>query len=70
MTDREKAIVMAYTGVCMLQGEKFGIFHQYVQELMERPVWTHELASKAVWEMIRDKARPDFIALCEGDDDH
>ena len=25
MTDREKVIVMAYTGVCMLQGEKLGL---------------------------------------------
>lgn len=32
MTDREKAIVMAYTGACMLAGDKFQIFHEYVKE--------------------------------------
>ena len=31
MTDREKAIVMAYTGIAMLTGEKFPIFHEYVE---------------------------------------
>ena len=30
MTDKEKAIVMAHTGICMLTGDKFQIFHKYV----------------------------------------
>lgn len=34
MTDREKAIVMAYTGICMLKGDKFQIFHKYVDKLI------------------------------------
>ena len=32
MTDKEKAIVMAYTGICMLTGDKFQIFHKYVRQ--------------------------------------
>ena len=43
MTNREKAIVMAYTGACMLTGDKFNIFHEYVEKLMGRPVYTHEI---------------------------
>ena len=65
MTDREKAIVMAYTGVTMLSGEKFSIFHKYIEDIMERPVFTHELAIELVWKQIKEKSRADFIKLCE-----
>lgn len=63
MTDREKAIVMAYTGVCMLKGEKFTIFHQYVEKIMGRPVYTHEMGFLEY--EIKEKAREDFLKLCE-----
>lgn len=66
MTDREKAIVMAHTGICMLQGKKFKIFHQYVEELLGEPIWTHELAHRM--DEIRERSREDFIKLCEEDD--
>jgi len=64
MTDREKAIVMAYTGICMLSGDKFKIFHKYVENIMGRPVYTHEMAIKAVDDEIKEKSKADFIALC------
>lgn len=62
MTDKEKAIVMAYTGIAMLTGDKFEIFHKYVEEIMNRPVFTHELATYA--EEIKERAKFDFLALC------
>ena len=65
MTDKERAIVMAYTGVCMLAGEKLSIYHQYIEELMGRPVYTHELAFKEIQKQIEDKSRADFLRLCE-----
>lgn len=65
MTDREKAIVMAYTGVTMLSGEKFQIFHEYIEDIMERPVFTHELGIELIWEQIKEKSRADFLKLCE-----
>jgi len=63
MTDREKAIVMAHTGICMLAGEKFSIFHEYVEEILGKPVWTHELP--ALENQIKEKSKPDFLKLCE-----
>lgn len=65
MTDREKAIVMAYTGACMLTGDKFQIFHEYIEDIVGCPIYTHELAYKAVADKIKEKAKPDFIALCK-----
>lgn len=64
MTKRECAIVSAFTGVCMLQGEDFDIFRKYVEELVEEPVYTHELANAEFCEYIKKTAEPDFIRLC------
>lgn len=64
MTDREKAIVMAYTGVTMLTDDKFRIFHQYVEDIMGRPVMTHELGSAAMVKEIKARTMEDFMALC------
>ena len=73
MTDREKAIVMAYTGISMLSGDKFSVFHKYIEELLGRPIWTHELAIEADWNEIKEKSKPDFLKLCadetEAEDD-
>lgn len=67
MTDKERAIIMAYTGVAMLCGDKFNIFHKYVEQLMGRPVFTHELPSLA--DEIKEKAKSDFVLLCNGEKD-
>lgn len=64
MTDREKAIVMAHTGICMLTGDKFQIFHKYVEDIMGRPIWTHEMGIGSIADEIKKKSKGDFIALC------
>ena len=69
MTDREKAIVMAYTGAVMLSGDKLGIFYQYIQEKLGYCVLTHELALPGVQNAIADAAKDDFIELAKGNDD-
>lgn len=68
MTDREKAVVMAYTGISMLTGEKYSIFHKYIEDLLGRPVWTHELADKSVWNKIKEKSQNDFLEICKTDE--
>lgn len=64
MTKHECAIVMAYTGVTMLNGDDFSIFHEYVEKIMECPVFTHELGMQIVADEIKKRAEPDFIRLC------
>jgi len=64
MTDSERAIIMAYTGVCMLKGDKLNIFYKYIEELLGCPVWTHELADQKLWDKIKEKSKSDFLALC------
>lgn len=63
MTDKEKAVVMAYTGVCMLAGEKLRIFYEYVEDLLGIKITTLDL----LWleDTIKEKSKADFIALCK-----
>ena len=65
MTDRERAIVMAYTGVVMLAGDKLDIFYDYVSEKIGRPIMTHEF----LWlgDKIKKLAEEDFLGLCAGE---
>lgn len=62
MTDREKAIVMAYTGYCMLEGDKLGIYYRYLEKKFGRPVQTLEISS--MHREIQMLAKEDFISLC------
>ena len=64
MTLRERVIVETYTGVCMVTGEERDEIRKYWAEIMGRPVYTHELASKEVQEELKAKSKEDFIALC------
>ncbi len=46
----------------MLTGDKFQIFHKYVEDIMGRPIMTHEIGLLA--NEIKEKSKADFIALC------
>ena len=65
MTHREKVIISAYTGVLMCN---FGDVHEYIEKILGRPVWTHELADEKVWNEIKEASKSDFIALCEAEE--
>ena len=67
MTDREKAIVSAYTSYAMLTGDKLEIFYRYLEELLGYMPCTHELADEELWERIHELSKDDFIKLCIGD---
>ena len=63
MTKRECAIVMAYTGYCMLSGDDLEIFDKYAEEKMGRPLCTHDYYILA--KEIRKRAKEDFLELCQ-----
>lgn len=63
MTKRECAIVMAYTGYCMLSGDDLEIFNKYAEEKMDRPLYTHEYYTLA--KEIQKRAKEDFLELCQ-----
>lgn len=63
MTKQECAVVMAYTGVVMLTGDNLRIYYKYLNDIMGRPVYTHELAFKEIQEKIKEKSTDDFLKL-------
>lgn len=67
MTDREKAVVMAYTGIVMLAEDRLEVYYKYIEGLLGQPVMTHELALGSTMDKIKAAAREDFIALCQED---
>ena len=66
MNKREAAIVAAYTGY--LIGD-FGEMHQYIEEVLEGPVMTHEMGMKGFQDKLRAASKPDFIAITVEDTD-
>jgi len=62
MTLHEKVVLSAYTGILMCD---FNEVHKYIEKLLGRPVWTHELASDILWMEIQEKAKPDFLKIIE-----
>ena len=61
MTQNERLIVSAYTGVLMTDMDQL---HDYINRVLGRPVWTHELRDEKVLKEIQEKVRPAFLALC------
>lgn len=68
MTLKERVIVETYTGYVMTSPEERDEVYKYIAELMGRPVFTHELANAAIVEQLKEKALPDFKALCITDE--
>lgn len=60
MTKKEAAIVSAFTGI--LIGD-FSELHTYVEEIMKRPVFTHEMGDKKIADKIKELSRPDFLDI-------
>lgn len=61
MTQQERLVVSAYTGVLMTD---FSLVHKFIEEKLGHPVWTHEFARDDTWEEIRFCLKPAFLALC------
>lgn len=62
MTKRECAIIMAHTGICMLEGNDFNIFHKYCEDLLGHPIFTHQFPMYE--KEIKERSFEDFKELC------
>lgn len=63
MTQREAAICQIVTGVCFLMGDKLESAYRYAEELLGRPVLTHEFYT--LGDKLKELAMPDFINMCK-----
>lgn len=62
MTKHEAAVISAFTGIML--GD-FDDLHGYVEKIMGRPVFTHEMGSQKIADEIKERSKPDFIKLHE-----
>ena len=67
MTTAEKNVVSAYTGYLMCD---FDLMHQYIEKVMGRPVYAHELGSETFNHELMEKVKPDFLKICSGEEVH
>lgn len=66
MTKREAAIISAYTG--FLIGE-FNYTLDYIEEVLKRPVRSHELGNATLRKEVRAAAKNDFNTLVDNIED-
>ncbi len=64
LTRKQAAIIGAYTGV--LSGP-FSDMHEYIEHLIGRPVFTHEMGNEKLSQQIREKAKADFLNITADD---
>lgn len=60
MTREEAAVIGAYTGI--LVGD-FADLTSYIEKILGRPVFTHELGEREIWEQIKERSRADFLKI-------
>lgn len=65
LTKEQAAILGCVTGVSC---GPFSDVHKKAEELLGRPIWTHEFGTPDLWEELRNKAMPEFMQVVyEGD---
>lgn len=60
MTYKEAVLISAYTGYLFCDIEDM---HSLVEETLDRPVQTFELADKTVLKQIREKLKPEIMKM-------
>ena len=63
MTNRESVVLSAYTGFMI--AKQFSDIHKYIEEILERQVFTHELANEKVHKEIQEKSKKEFIKIID-----
>ena len=63
MTLKEKVIIETYTGFCMTTSEERPEVYKYIEELIGRPVFTHELGDEKILEELRKKCKNDLLEM-------
>lgn len=64
MTDKERAVIMAYTGYVMLTNDKINVFTDYVEKITGEKITIDMMKYKEISDKIQRASTQDFIALC------
>lgn len=60
MNKKEAAIISLYTGILI---GNFSEMHKYAEQLLQRPIFTHELIDENLWAKLKELAKPDLLAI-------
>ena len=63
MTKQEAVLVSAYTG--FLLTNSFADVHKFCEDLIGRPIWTHEFEDEKVQREIQEKCKPLILEMIE-----
>ncbi len=61
LTKEQAAIIGLYTGIAC---GPFSDVHKLAEELLGRPVWTHEFPDKDVRKEMKEAVKPLFLSIC------
>lgn len=61
MNKREGCVLSAHTGLMLVN--EFEDLHAYIEEILGRPVMTHELASDELSEKIKAASQEEFLTI-------
>lgn len=65
MDKKEAILVSAYTG--FLLTKDFSSVHKFCEDLLDRPIYTHEFENQEVIDEIRSRCKPLIIELVESE---
>jgi hypothetical protein len=66
LTKEQAAIIGAYTGVTV---GPFSHIHEYAEKVLNRPIFTHEFASKQLMDALKNASFDDFMKVVATKDD-
>lgn len=66
MKHNKAVLISAYTG--FLLTKDFSDVHKFCEELLGRPILTHEFANDFLYEEIREKCKPMLIEMIRGEE--
>lgn len=58
LSPHQCAVLTAFTGILI---GRMDWFHKYAEQVMERPVYTHEFAEQAIWNQLKDLSLVDDL---------
>lgn len=63
MTQEERIIATAYTGVSFLDNEEIDALCKYASDKLGYDVEIRELLNKSFWILLKDRSREEFIKM-------
>lgn len=65
MKKQEAILISAFTG--FLLTKDFADVHKFCEDLLGRPIWTHEFAIREIQEEIKEKCKPLILKMIENE---